>query len=286
MPASLRHLHPDCASAVRGPNADLDMTSVAERPRAVPVARSREPLPNDASVSMRVTQIGHSTVLVEAAGTRLILDPYFGRRGNPAYRRRVPAARSREACLDVDAVLISHAHFDHVDRRYLRAIGKDVPVFAPCRVAWLIALMCGREIESVIPWRQFMVGKAYVIPVTARHTTPGVGYVISIEGKTLYFAGDTYVGRFMKEVGDRFHPDVCLMPVARFRIPTTMGNAGAIEAARLIRPRTIIPIHLGLEPRLPALRRAETAESFRRLARRERLAADIVSLEPGESYSW
>ena len=75
-------------------------------------------------------------------------------------------------------------------------------------------------------------------------------------------------------------------PVARNRIPTTMGNAGALEAARLIRPRTIIPIHLGLEPRVAALRRAETAESFRILARNERLTAAVVSLEPGESYCW
>ncbi len=76
------------------------------------------------------------------------------------------------------------------------------------------------------------------------------------------------------------------MPVARYRIPTTMGNAGAVEAAQLIRPRTIIPIHLGLEPRVSILRRSETADSFRELARGERLAANIVSLEPGESYSW
>jgi L-ascorbate metabolism protein UlaG (beta-lactamase superfamily) len=235
---------------------------------------------------MRVTQIGHSTVLVEAAGLRLILDPFFGRHGNPAYRRKLPPARTREDCLDVDAVFISHAHFDHIDRRYLRAISADVPVFAPHRAAWWIALTCGREIHGVRPWRQFTIGSAYIIPVTARHTTPGVGYVISIEGKTLYFAGDTYVGHFMKEIGDRFRPDVCLMPVARYRIPTTMGNRGALEAARMIHPRTIIPIHLGLEPRVPMFRRAENAESFRRLARAERLAANIVSLEPGESYAW
>jgi L-ascorbate metabolism protein UlaG (beta-lactamase superfamily) len=235
---------------------------------------------------MRVTQIGHSTVLVEAAGLRLLLDPYFGRRGNPAYRRRLPPARSREACLDVDAVLISHAHFDHVDRRYLRAIPSDIPVFAPHRVAWWISLVCGREIRPVKPWRQVMIGDVYVVPVTARHTAPGVGYVIAAEGKTLYFAGDTFAGRFMKEIGDRFQPDVCLMPVARYRIPTTMGNEGAVRAARLLRTRTIIPIHLGIEPRFAALRRAESAESFRALARGERLAANIVSLEPGESYCW
>jgi L-ascorbate metabolism protein UlaG (beta-lactamase superfamily) len=106
---------------------------------------------------MRVTQIGHSTVLVEAAGIRLILDPFFGRHGNPTYRRRRPPARAREDCLDVDAVLISHAHFDHIDRLYLREISADVPVFAPHHAAWWIALTCDREIHGVRPWRQFRV---------------------------------------------------------------------------------------------------------------------------------
>ena len=116
--------------------------------------------------------------------------------------------------------------------------------------------------------------------VTIAAPTKDGDAVFRATGRKVVFDG------FMKEVGDRFRPDVCLMPVARHRIPTTMGNVGALEAARLIRPRTIIPIHLGLEPRLVPLRRAETAESFRELAGGERLAADIVSLEPGESYSW
>ena len=235
---------------------------------------------------MRVTQIGHSTVLVESGDLRLIFDPFFGRFGNPAYRRTAPPARSREDCRDVDAVLISHAHFDHIDRPYLRALARTVPVYAPNSAAWWIALKCGRSVRGVTPWREIGVGSARIVPVPARHSAPAVGYVVAAEGKTIYFAGDTYAGSFMKEIGDRFEPDVCLMPVATFRIPMTMGNQGAVEAAQMIRPRTIIPIHLGIEPRMPLLRRPESAESFRRLAREERLPAAIVSLEPGESFSW
>jgi L-ascorbate metabolism protein UlaG (beta-lactamase superfamily) len=235
---------------------------------------------------MRVTQIGHSTVLVESDDVSLIFDPFFGRFGNPAYRRTAPPARTREDCRDVDAVLISHAHFDHIDRRYLRGLAPMVPVFVPSHAAWWIALKCGKSVRGVTPWREITIGSARIVPVPAHHSAPAVGYVVSIDGKTIYFAGDTYAGSFMKEIGDRFQPDVCLMPVATFRIPMTMGNHGAVDAARMIRPRTIIPIHLGIEPRMPLLRRAENAESFQRLAREERLAAAIVPLEPGESYSW
>ena len=235
---------------------------------------------------MRVTEIGHSTVLVEAADLRLILDPFFGGRGNPAYRRKAPPALTREQCQDVDAVLISHAHFDHIDRQYLRALTSGVPVFAPQGTAWWIGLRCGRRVRGVTPWRQITLDRVAIIPVPAHHAAPAVGYVISADGKTVYFAGDTYAGRFMKEIGDRFAPDVCLMPVAADRIPLTMGNQGALEAARMIHARTIIPIHLGIEPRAAMLRRGESVESFRRLARSERLPAAIVALEPGESFSW
>lgn len=235
---------------------------------------------------MRITQIGHSTILVEADGLRLLLDPYFGRHGNLAYRRTDPPAFDRDACRDVDAVLISHAHFDHVDRRYLRSLAPEVPVFAPHRSAWWIAFKCGHPVRGVTAWKEFQVGPARIVPVPARHLAPALGYVINVGDKNLYFAGDTYAGHFMAEIGARFEPDVCLMPVATYRLPMTMGNQGAIEAARMLHPRTIIPIHQSIEPRSPFMRRIENADSFRALARAERVAANIVSLVPGESFAW
>ena len=63
--------------------------------------------------------IGHSTVLIEIAGLRILTDPFFGE-GNLAYRRLCAPARTREELRDVDLVLLSHHHFDHVDGRFLR----------------------------------------------------------------------------------------------------------------------------------------------------------------------
>ena len=71
---------------------------------------------------MKITMIGHSTVLVEIAGQRILTDPYFGLHGNLAYARPRPPARSREELSNVDLVLVSHNHFDHIDRRFLRVI--------------------------------------------------------------------------------------------------------------------------------------------------------------------
>ena len=67
---------------------------------------------------MRITMIGHSTILLEGAETRLITDPYFGTFGHLAYARLRPPAFKREDLRDVDGVLVSHTHWDHTDRKF------------------------------------------------------------------------------------------------------------------------------------------------------------------------
>ena len=71
---------------------------------------------------MKITMVGHSTVLIEMGGQRVLTDPYFGLRGNPAFSRVAPPANSREESREVEGVLISHSHWDHVDGPYLRSL--------------------------------------------------------------------------------------------------------------------------------------------------------------------
>ena len=235
---------------------------------------------------MRVTLIAHSTTLIESGGIRLLTDPYFGRRGNLAYARTAMPACAGAELRDVSAVLVSHAHFDHVDRAYLKSLGAEVPVFAPAPTARWIALKGGHSTRGLRPWTELDVEGIRVTAVPAKHTAPALGYVIGHDGKVAYFAGDTFRGAFMKEIRERCRPDVCLMPVTTFRIPMTMGNESACEAARVLGARVIIPIHLGIQPRSPLLRRRETVDSFRAELRRRNVDACVVSLAPGESYEW
>lgn len=235
---------------------------------------------------MRVTLIAHSTVLIECGATRLLTDPYFGRRGNLAYARTSQPAREPAELRDVAAVLVSHSHFDHVDRAYLKSLDARVPVYAPRASARWIALKGAHAATGLAPWNDVQVGDVRVTAVPAHHTAPAIGFVVAQDGHAAYFAGDTYRGQFMADIGERFHPDVCLMPVTTFRIPMTMGNRSACEAARALRTRVVIPIHLGIRPRAPLLRRRETVESFRTALRVAGIDARVVSLEPGESFEW
>ena len=233
---------------------------------------------------MTITLIGHSTVLIEASGKRILTDPYFSLIGNPAYARLDPPARTREELSGVDLVLISHNHFDHIDRKYLRRLPATTPVLAPWRSAWVTRLKGGRNGVGIRPWEEKRVAGVSVTAVPARHIATTVGYVIEVEGTRVYFAGDTYYSGFMKRVGRDLHPQIALMPVTAFRIPMTMGESGAVKATRALSPATIIPIHRGITPRLPVMRTRQTPEGFRERLRRAGIMAGVVVLRNGESW--
>lgn len=234
---------------------------------------------------MRITLIGHSTTLIEVDGTRVLTDPYFGSWGNPAYARVTPAARSRGEVADVDMVLVSHNHWDHVDRRFFRGLPSTVPVVAPRRTKWLTRLKGARSPIGISPWDEQEFGSLRITAVPALHIAATVGFVIQTRETRIYFAGDTYYRPFMREIGLAFDLDVALMPVTTYRIPMTMGEAGAVRAVRDLEPTWVIPIHLGLQPRQPLLRTRQTPESFARRVRESGLPTEVVVLSAGDRWS-
>ena len=112
------------------------------------------------------------------------------------------------------------------------------------------------------------------------------GFVIQSENKQVYFAGDTYYGAFMKEIGNRFQLDAALMPVTTYRLPMTMGEQGAVRAVQDLSPKVVIPIHLGIRPRFPFLRTNQTPEGFERGLREANLETKVILLKDGETWNW
>ena len=232
---------------------------------------------------MKITVIGHSTVLIETRGTRILTDPYFGSWGNPAYARIAPAFQPREAFTSVDLVLVSHNHWDHTDSRFFRALPASVPVLAPRASAWVTRLKGAHNVTGMRAWQQKSFGDIRITAVPASHITVTRGYVIEAEGKAIYFAGDTYFRGFMKEIGTRFKLDVALLPVTTYRIPMTMGEESAVRAVRALSPRVVIPIHAGIAPRSPLLRTNQSTAGFKNRVHAASLQADVCLLREGES---
>jgi L-ascorbate metabolism protein UlaG (beta-lactamase superfamily) len=228
--------------------------------------------------------IGHSTVLFDGAGTRLLTDPYFSSVGHLAYARKNPPALTREEARDVDGVVVSHSHWDHTDRRFFRSLDASVPVIAPAGTSLVLRLKGVQNLVEVKPWEKRTIGAAIITAVPATHLARSLGYVVEMDGMCAYFAGDTYHRPFMKEIGRRFRIDVALMPVATFRIPPTMGESGAAATVRDLRPNTVIPIHDGIQPRSLLLRTRQTPATFARRIAAEGLDTRVVHLREGEQW--
>jgi L-ascorbate metabolism protein UlaG (beta-lactamase superfamily) len=233
---------------------------------------------------MVITMIGHSTVLIETAGKKILTDPYWGTWGNLAYARLGTPAKSRQELSKVDGVLISHDHWDHVDGQYLRMLG-DTPVIAPKLTRWLIKLFGGQNVLGIKTGESIRIGEATVTAVPAAHVTIAIGYILQSENKQVYFAGDTFYRAFMRDIGHQYHLDVALMPVTTFRIPMTMGEKQAMKAVQVLNPAVVIPIHLGIKPRSPFLRTNHTPEHFAQRLTESGATAKVVILHEGESYT-
>ena len=233
---------------------------------------------------MRITVIGHSSVLLESAGTRLLTDPYFGTFGHLAYSRVTPPAVARCEIGALDGVLVSHGHWDHTDRRFFRALDAGVPVLVPAGTSLLLRLKGVRNPVSVKPWQSLRIGELAVTAVPASHLARTVGFVIQNLDSCVYFAGDTFYRPFMAEIGRRFKIDVALMPVTTFRIPMTMGEKGAVKAVRDLNASTVIPIHRGVQPRSPLLRTRQSTEGFARRMGAAGVSSEVVTLAEGESW--
>ena len=184
---------------------------------ALPVAR---PPPGTASL----TFVGHATVMITTARTRLFTDPLFER--SLYGLRRAKEAGVHDADVDdVDLVLVSHAHRDHLSRASLRRVLKDVPIVVPPRCGPLVARLGFLAIEELAPGASVRHADAEVTAVPVRHSGArglgggargACGYIIRAQGTCFYFAGDTGYFSGFAEIGRRFQPDVALLPIGGY----------------------------------------------------------------------
>jgi L-ascorbate metabolism protein UlaG (beta-lactamase superfamily) len=245
-----------------------------------------------------ITYLGHSTTLLEVGGARLLTDPVLTKR--IGHIRRIAPPPSGD--LGCDAVLISHAHHDHLDVRSLRRIPPDVPVIAPAGSARVVRRSTDHDVVEVAAGDRVPVGAAEVVVTPAAHDgrrvpigppLPAVGFLVRGTSRIVFF-GDTDVFDGMADLDGDI--DVALLPIWGWgpRVgPGHMDPQRAAQAAALLAPRVAVPIYWGTlagprvwwraDPEMPARRFAELlaahapAVAPRILAPGERLALSAGS---------
>lgn len=241
----------------------------------------------------RVTYVGHATVLLELSGLRILTDPVL--RSRVAHlHRRAPAPDARVA-EDLDAVLISHLHFDHADLPSLRRLERRTPVLAPPGAGAFLERRGIAAVTELAPGRSIAIGELTIAAVEARHgrgrspLTKGseaVGFRLTGESD-IYFAGDTDLFEGMRELAPGL--DLALLPIWGWgpRLgPGHLDPERAARAAALLSPRLAVPIHWGtFFPLGPSRRRdrlTEPPHEFARWCAELAPQVETRTLAPGE----
>ena len=243
---------------------------------------------------LRITWLGHSTVLVELDGVRLITDPVL--RGRIAHLRRTTVRPNVAEVGPVDAALISHLHYDHLDTRSLAALGRQVHVLIPSGGAAILRRRRFAQVSAIDVGDETNVGPLRVRATYADHDgrrqpfggrASAVGYVIEGSAR-VYFAGDTDLFSGMSTLAQKL--DVALLPVAGWGATLPQGHLDPERAAyalALLRPRVAIPIHWGTYRRFglsaEAAPHRTPAERFAELARELTPQVDVRVLPVGGS---
>ena len=251
-------------AALRG--SPRGIRSEPEEPIATQ-ARTRADFEAPPASGLRATWLGHSTVLLEIDGKRFLTDPHWGPRSSPfrsmGPKRWYAPPLPLEEVPSVDAVLISHDHYDHLDHTTLQRIADwDTRFIVPLGVGghlrrWGVP---ANRITEVDWWDEVDVDGVTVACVPARHAsgrrmttrdrTLWAGYALVGQAHRVYFSGDTGLFPAMETIGTRYGPfDLTMIEVGQYSRAWPdwhLGPEQAVLAHLMVRGETMMPVHWGL----------------------------------------
>lgn len=224
---------------------------------------------------LTIRALGHACHQLSADGKSVILDPWL--KGNPE------AACGPEE-VAVEAILVSHGHHDHFGDALDIAKRLKCPIITVAE----LARYCSRQGAEGVGMhlggsRLFDFGRVKLTlafhgsgiagPQGTEYVGPPCGFLVTMGGVTVYFAGDTGLFCDMRLIGDTHRVDAAILPIGD---NYTMGPHDALLAAEMLHPRIVIPCHYGA---FDAIKQNPT-DFAAELAHRD---IDCRLLKPGDS---
>lgn len=254
---------------------------------------------------LRVTWFGHSSTLVEIDGFRILTDPVFSDRVSPfgfiGPKRWYAPPIALADLPEIDAVVISHDHYDHLDMKTIRAMQNWRTVFVvPLGMGAHLAYWGIPESRIIeLDWWQEKTfsekGGFKIVLTPARHASGRwlvdnnsklwAGFALVGNKHRVYYSGDTGLFPAMKQIGEKLGPfDLTMIEVGQYNRSWPdwhIGPEQAVKAHRWVRGRVMLPVHWGLFV-LAAHSWTEPVERVSKEA--ERMKVKIATPLPGQSF--
>ncbi len=280
-----RNPWPGAGSAERGLGAFLrwrlqrlgEATEPDPAPGELPLAQSQVAQPRAEPGELRITWVGHSTLLVQIGRWNVLTDPVWSERASPVQwagpARLVPPGVAWEALPPIDAVLISHDHYDHLDRdtvaRLHERFGEELQWLAPLGFADWFRQVGVRHVEELDWWDERSLGAGAGAPPIRLTAAPAqhwsrrsplerrrdrlwCSWVLQSGDARLYFAGDTGYFPAFPEIAARHGPfDVAALPIGAYE-PRWFMRAAHMDPGEAVRAYlelggrgALLPMHWG-----------------------------------------
>ena len=227
----------------------------------------KDPLPKAVRDELNVTFVNHSTFILRYEHMTILTDPIWSKRCSPSQiggpSRKRPPGVPYENLDKVDLVIISHNHYDHLDKNTIKDIIRDFdPHFVvPLGVDHLLRKWGSTKVVALDWWEDFVKDDIKISTVPANHfssrgaldrdQTLWAGYVLEYKGHQTYFAGDTGYSDIFKTIGERFGKmDLAFIPIGAylprwFMSPIHVSPDEAVKIHKDVNSKQSIAMHFG-----------------------------------------
>ena len=213
-----------------------------------------------AAGKVRITWIGHATFFLQFAGHSVIVDPNWAKWHGPVKRQRKPGLELK-GVPEVDLVLVTHAHFDHLHKPSLKILQAREGIVVPRGSASLVKRLGFPAIHEMQIWDTLSFAELEIIHTPSHHWGARFihdthrdygGYLVRAGGKSVFHCGDSAYFDGFKDIGKRGGIDVALMPIGAYESPSGrdvhMNPEEAVRAFADLDAKVLIPMHYGTFP--------------------------------------